>query len=825
MAKYTRQPLYKYDEPVSYEQLSGGINNDPSNGNIEDTELRDAVNVTYNSKTLEKRKGAKLYKDLRFQETDPDSTQGFVQMQGILTTPNSVFYIVVRDGHLYYSSLDVVNDTLIMIELPIYIDNKYFDGTVDIFDSEYVVHSLKVYPTGETDRPNPLLDQEGYIYYQENDEKIDYPFTELDDSQDVGLHLEGDSYRLILQNHRSVESIVYNDTMYIATGTRLLKITEALEDGHYVPKPEIVTPRKLNSWEYGQVGFNYLSPYPEQHVYDSSILNTSRITNIRCLTHHVFIDDTSTSFKVVMDFMQSTDANDYYFKWEIRNITADTDWETVVDYADGRGMEVFDLVHDDHTYEAGDIISIRASYSNDFFEDAERTTPDLTHASTGATYVSHEIETGTSESYEPEAAQKFLEIHTCNRILADGNKMILYGTLYGNGNWFKSGIDKFDYYTDSGQLNFQTHKNERIIACIHLQGQIIVFADNEDLGGTIHMVNGNGDDYEGDQYYSPYKRKLIHASVSCDHPNSVQYVENYVLFKYRSTIWLLDSRELNAERVNLISASQKINHDNPNLFIPKIPYSPRYESKLFSYVSDEAYVLVFPEYEMQWKMYYKDPVRYEDSNRTHYPWLRDLSPVLAAKGITTINNRATYLTDNYKLFQMTGEDYLDLGETFKMNIITKAWDLTYKNMTKFINNVQLNYSRGNTAILKLDLFVYNEGGIKLIGPSKEAFIDKYTGKVVYANKDNYYDESAHDMDKPSLLLGITDLGSSKIGIPYFDSKLFHSEKRFPLINASVAIESSSPEAFSLESVMFNYITSDMPTKTLPKMYSEILREE
>ena len=826
MAKYQKQPLFVYDEPISYDSLFGGINNDPSNGNIADTELRDAVNVTYNNRTLEKRLGAKLYKDLKFHELDPGNSHGFAQMQSVFTAKHNTYYLVIRDGHLFYSLLNVVNDTLVMVELPIYISNDYFDGTINNFNSKYLIHSLPVVNDGE--EPNRLLNQEGYIIYQEHDKDIDFPFTELDDGEHVGLFVPGNSYRLVLQNYRNVSSLVHDDTLYIATGTRFLQVKEIYKDGRFQLEVKMVEPKENNSWEYGNIGFNYLSPYPEHHVFDTSELNVARISNIRCLTHHVFIGDTSTKFKTVMMYKQGTDSSDYYFKWEIRNLTDETDWVTLVEFADGKGMDEYDLVHSTQTYNAGDAIAIRATFSNDFFEDAEKTKPEVAVADTGATYVSHVLEAGTSDNYSPLANQKFLEIQSCNRVLADGNKIILYGALNNSGNWYKSVLEtnpKFDYFSDTGQLNFQTNKNERIISCIHLDGNIVVFCDNQHLGGSIHLVTGNGDDYQGDQYFSPYKRRLIHSSISCDHPNSVQYVENYVLFKYRTTIWLLDSRELNSERINLIPVNSRIDHNNPKLRFPNIPYSPRYESELFSYVSDECYVLVFPKEEVRWKMYFKESIRYENENHITYPWLRDLSPLLNCKGLLNINNQETYLTSNFQLVQFNSIDYSDLGEEYKMRIITKAWDLTYKNIVKFVNSIMLNYSRGNTSILKLNLYAFNESAIRLIGPRSEAFIDKYTGKVVYANKDNYYDEDAHDMDKPSLILNTTNLGNAKIGIPYFSSKMFHSEKRFPMINVSVAIESSSKEAFSLSSISFNYITTDISPKTLPKLYSEILREE
>ena len=113
--------------------------------------------------------------------------------------------------------------------------------------------------------------------------------------------------------------------------------------------------------------------------------------------------------------------------------------------------------------------------------------------------------------------------------------MVLYGSAYNTGNWFKTVKFEYDYITIRNSLNFQTNKNERIVACLPLEGNIIVFADNPQLGGTIQKVYGNGDDYDNqDGFFSPFKKKIVNTVYSCDHPGSVQFVDNFVMFKYRN---------------------------------------------------------------------------------------------------------------------------------------------------------------------------------------------------------------------------------------------------------------------------------------------------
>ena len=56
--RFKDYPIYTYDEPASYSDFYGGLNTDPSNDHLLDSELRDVTNMTYLSGALVKRKGA-----------------------------------------------------------------------------------------------------------------------------------------------------------------------------------------------------------------------------------------------------------------------------------------------------------------------------------------------------------------------------------------------------------------------------------------------------------------------------------------------------------------------------------------------------------------------------------------------------------------------------------------------------------------------------------------------------------------------------------------------------------------------------------------------
>ena len=95
-----------------------------------------------------------------------------------------------------------------------------------------------------------------------------------------------------------------------------------------------------------------------------------------------------------------------------------------------------------------------------------------------------------------QVSDDFILIHSCTKILADGNKLLLYGDRFNSGQWFKTIINNPYYITDRGSLSFKTTKNESLIKVVPFQGNLIAFANSDNVGGSIHLIQGNGDDYD-----------------------------------------------------------------------------------------------------------------------------------------------------------------------------------------------------------------------------------------------------------------------------------------------------------------------------------------
>lgn len=793
MPTFQKQPLFVYDEPITYNDLSGGINQGPSNEKIHDNQVRDAVNFHYMNRTLVKRLGGEVVKNFVFPDISLTLGKGFIQGVFLFVVAGEEYIIVIRDGFLYTGPF--LEEEVQMDPLYISIDSKFFTTAYRLSPLNFTI-GLPLIESGQVD------------YYEDHGGFIEHKTT------------ESQTYYLVCQNFRPVEAVVHEDSLYIATGTRLLVVRPV--NGALVA--QVVDPYVVNSWEYLRVGFNFLSPFPELCVRNTDNVGALRVNNIICPTHTIFKGDDTTTFKVVADYEQGLRKFDYYFKWQWRK-EEDEEWETE-EFKESK--DSFSV--NPSSFDVGDIILVRCTVTRPFFLDKEEEGDpyevDVARTTPAQTTVSFTVSAGTSAEYSPAPSAEYLDIHSCNRILSDGNKYILYGGVYTPSEWHKCVINNYSYISSPGNLDFQTHKGERIVSVAPLDGSLVVFAYNRNIGGTTHLVTGNGDDVELDQFYSPYKRKLIHGSIACDHPYTVQPIPNALVFKEGTNIWMLAARELAFDKVDFTLVNHQLNNVESALKFPNKAWTPGEEITLFSYVTPEYYALIDIDKETQWKMYFNQVVSYQEENEQTYPWLRDISPIFACNNVSVLKGIPTlFPKQKFEMVQLTGKDYSDLGKPFSCLLALKSYNMTYDNKVKLLDSVRIKLNRGYSGNLRHHLQVYNEEGYLILGERKSAFVDENTGDLVYATKSNYYDKDLDVMDLPALHVEEGSLNEAQLERGILTSRRYQANKRFPFLSASVIIEVSGAESYAFGSITFYYQNTNIPVKTLHKLYREIIREE
>lgn len=404
----------------------------------------------------------------------------------------------------------------------------------------------------------------------------------------------------------------------------------------------------------------------------------------------------------------------------------------------------------------------------------------------------------------------FNTIQSCTKVLLDGNKLLYYGDNYNSGSWFKTKIDNPYYITELGCLSFKTTKNEALIKVVNFSSNLIAFAYSENLGGSIHLVSGNGDDYSVDEYYSPYKKSIISDTICCDNANTVQVCENFLFFKNFSTIYYIISSELSNDVINLYSANDKIKLSSPYVSIPWD------DNSCISEVTEDYYAIIWQEKYtltnlgltlihpgLKIKLYYK--LYNTVNNKIYFPWLRDESKYFNINHILYIKGKPIYLYNNLLISFNDNDCYTDMNTPYDCLIHLKGVDTNYPKLLKLLNNILLYYYSNQSDKTQMLIKSTNEAGFTLLDSSKhkKSLQDLRTLRVGSKLENNQV-----KLDTISLA-----------------SKTFNTDYHFPYLTIETIIKVTSATMFALSSITYNYTTTDTPDSTIYDTYTKIIRKK
>ena len=787
MSSIQKIRTYVYDTPANYNQFDGGINTNLSNEALEINELRDGLNCHYVNSSLVNRKGEKVIKKLLL----PINTKP--QGDFLFSADHKDYIISVRNGHIFYgdytnSDLEITMH-LMLIDIPQFANRD---------ESENYLIDLE-----EKTEIDLTKDTEGFIYKYYSGNNEDPSYIPEEDEYDRTL---------IIQNTKRVQGVPVDNYFIMATGLRILKITEEYDeetDDHFL-YARVLEAYKPNSWELQNIGVNNLSPFPNFHIDGTVNVPMTSIGQIITNPKQLAVNNISSfTAEAVVNCLYGYEVQDLYFKWELR-IGANSEWSPFLYWnaakntgnKSSKGVNRVTITQTDLQKLKGDVITegdevfIRCTLTSDFqvnynletkeyvkdLDEAGDFVADQAVAQYSKTHITKKVLGNYNPNTTP-VDEQFLRMHSCTKVVSDGTKLIFYDDAYNSCEWYKSVVGNVNYISYGGNLNFRTNKNEKLIGVVIFDKNIVVFSDNEQLGGNISVVTGNGDDYNDGDYYSPYKRTIVNTNVSCDAFNTIQVAENFIIFKYRNDIYMLDTNDLDAERVQVISINDKVKQRLNNVEFPldrirepkfneHLEYDFHEYSKclkpdeIFSEVYDGFYGIVFPHqgfhidtfeypedalkhYEganqeyidklrgrrienisvkpgLRWKCYFRKGTVYENREKTFYPWLRDTSKYLNICSILDINGESTMVTYNGELVQFNNEDYSGLDEyNYKVRMATRCYDMELPTLCKFMDNLNVYYNRDFSKILNMDCYVKNEAGYYIYTPNTEAFINTF----------------------------------------------------------------------------------------------------
>lgn len=815
MSLIKKYELPVYDPPAVYSEFNGGINTSLSNETLQPNELRDGLNCHYSNSALVNRPGASLIKKLII----PIETS---RCQGdFIYAANKTWMISVRNGHIFYGIYGSDIEISMML-LPIHINRtEKFD------DPRNYVANLETKLSIDYSE-----EHEGFIYkyYKYSGAGDSSESTEINPEDfDESDFLE----TLIIQNTKRVQGIPVDNYFLMATGTRILKIMEGKdEEGIDILYGEILDAKCPNIWDYTRIGVNNLSPFPNYFVEEVNDTPMTEIGFILTEPHELALDTTTWTFKTVIACQRGYDKSDFYYKWEVR--LKNGEWKNLVwwnadknkDKKSSKGVyEVSVTVSELNTLlgttlKAGDEILVRCALTNKFatgFNLADQTSykeldeaGDYVAEQASAIYSRTHVTKKIYQTYSPtpnDVDSYFYRIHSCTKVIADGQKALFYDDAYNTCEWYKTVIREYNYITHNGCLNFKTTKNEKLTGVVVFDTNIVVFADNPQLGGNISVVTGNGDDNSTDEYFSPYKRNIVNTNVSCDAFNTIQVADNFIIFKYRNDIYMLDTNGLsNTDTVKVQTINDMVKQRLNNIEFPlnrvREPKSDEHlefdfhelnqclkPDEIFSEVTDGYYGLIFPyqgffidtleipittdkfyagnnpDYQnklienvylkpgLRWKCYFRDGKLYQNKTKELYPWLRDVGYLFDVVSVLYIEGVPCFVRKNGDLIRFDNSDGTTYtGEEYKFRFKSKAYNMENAALCKFLNNLCLYYNRDFDNIAYTTVWIHNEAGYEIYGPENEAFItlrQGLTDQVRYGERIKFDDAlTLRDKDKP-----------------------------------------------------------------------------
>ncbi len=919
-----KYPVYVPDEPVSYKNFIGGINSDQGNEHLTDVEIRDGLNVHFQSGGIVKRKGAKILSRL-ISDITLNNIQGI-----FLYTYRITYVIIAADGKLFYgiyspnSEIKInplpiffydINEVIInnpqnmKLGLPIYNESsidlipsnhngyvfnkpfivneieRKFIGEFNYLSENYIIkvndyvlleneYYLRLnsnyvlsfikpdqseFWTALTNQELAAIENENIVSWSEN--KILYKVNEvvfynqvaykcilqhfvrnnkdITDSSDF-QKIEKPLAEFVYQNQKNIEGSTYKNILYLATGTR---IVEVYINENNILIARVMLPKLIDAYVAKEIGLNQLSPFPETCLdtfEDQAITSVSNVV----VYHRKINQQDSFELKPILTLAAGDNINDYFFRWEklingvwyvvkrfrdnFANVFVYDENNEIVPYKE-RFNSSYLIVDDANLYQYR--VTIAKSFS--IIESPTETSEIIYELESLKTYQKPDsfdlkinkingdfFGQATSSIYQEKTFNDelnantpqptlFQVINSCKKVFADGNKFLYYNDSFNSGEWFKSIIDNPNYIALRGGLSFKTNKNEELLKVTSFAGNIIAFANSENIGGSIHLILGNGDDVESDQYYSPYRRKTISPDISTDNADTVQVAENLLFFKHFDNIYFIQAGELDNERVTLYSANDKIKFLNKNFTIPWD------DNSCISEVTEDYYSLLWPEQvivennevfktreALRIKLYFKF---YQNiMGKIYFSWLRDEGKVFNTQHILYINKKPIYLYNNSLVTLHDNNTWTDFDQIYPCKIIFKSYDLDKPKMYKLLDNITLFYNRNQYYDTEIYVNALNEAGHTILEYNNENLIQNLKTLRVGDQLNN------------------TNI---KLDSTLIDTKVINTKYKFPFLSTQVELVNRTQGEFSFGSLTFNYTTVDIPDQNPYAIYAGAIRKD
>jgi hypothetical protein len=421
------------------------------------------------------------------------------------------------------------------------------------------------------------------------------------------------------QTTSEIGAVQYKDTLYVATGTKMVKVTYASSTYTAVT----VTPYQPTVMEAIYIGTNALADNPSQYIADGTAASLA-VTGINP-TDRTGSVNKATTMTAYINKPAGVTAVDY--KWEYKK-SQEVTWTLGRDWTKetgGNNAKSWAFTPDTSTN--WDVrVTIR--------DDANQATT-VAYALTG--WMVNQTTDNKANTPPPSGG-----IQHCTRIMLYWDRLIMWGDDQNPYQIYISDLTNPTYFPTTNTISFDTGKLEPITTIVRFRDILVIFTKS-----TIQTLTGHTPEN--------FARAIIHDGIGCVAGKTAVVAGGVVLFLSAEGIMQLKPNQfilevLNVNRIDIPIKSEiaAINSTDASAML-----------------YDSQYWLCFPSSKQMFRMYY------ENNN----VWVRDVSSKLNISKFLVYGADVFELTSDGTLYKQDKTLFADDGEAFVMSAEGKFLDL------------------------------------------------------------------------------------------------------------------------------------------------------
>lgn len=516
------------------------------------------------------------------------------------------------------------------------------------------------------------------------------------------------------QANLPIQGVQFKDSMYFATGTRLVQY-----DGTDFSAVDPYRPQPLEAL---YVGLNGLADDPQNFMTDGTSA-APRIDGVTFEERYGIINEpiqlhvyVSKPAGMVLEYqVERRMSTDPIGQWFLQADWGDHKNYTFVTSYEG-DMEIRVKIRDkaDPTYTLDEVDEDGNPVTNTYDKVI------------GEYYIpKYKIKpTRDPEDNEPDTSL----VHSCRNILLHWNRLILFGEEKNPDMIYVSHLNKPDYFPIPNTLRFENPRNEKLNVLVPFRGMLIGFTQT-----SIQGLYGT----------SPYdfQRTMLNTGIGCIAPHSAKVMKNYITFLSLEGIHILKTIGYSEDKANV----EKIDYMVEN----QIPL----DTEACAWFHDGEYHIVFPNTQRR--------MRYHFELQT---WMKDESPSLTFHHIVDFDGDLLgQQRDTGRTLRFDPTVFTDDGEVYTMAFETKFFSFGQPYHSKKLKELQIMFGSVLDTV-NMETYVYADGSATLSPDTSGATIDE-NGNVVWVTS-----------SEPNMKLsGDTELGHWELGDSYFGSTPYNLE--------------------------------------------------